>query len=57
MNPVEMKKLRDTLEKEAPGTDAIWVAALKHGIVCYKGFGPVKHRTKLMRKLRDIFTN
>lgn len=57
MNPFEMKKVVDTLNKECLNADAVFVAVLKGNDIYTKIHGKFLNRGKLMKALKRHIQN
>ena len=57
MNPFEMKKVVDTLNKECLNADAVFIAVLKGDNIYTKIHGKFLNRGKLMNALRRHLKN
>lgn len=52
MNPFEMKKVADTLNKECLNADAVFVAVLKDDVVYTSTYGKFLNKGKMIRALK-----
>lgn len=57
MNPFEMKKVADTLNKECLNADAVFIAVLKGDNIYTKTHGKFLNKGKLMRALQRHLKN
>ena len=52
MNPFDMKKCVDVLQKECLNADAVVIAVLEDDVMYTKEFGSIRHRRKLTATLK-----
>lgn len=57
MNPFEMKKVVDTLNKECLNADAVFIAVLKGNVIYTKTHGKFLNKGKLMQALQRHLKN